>query len=307
MARAMRTARPFDFRQSHLLGGDQMRTLERVSIHWANLLATYLTAFLRGKVTCSVGELTQRVFEDLLNTLPERAVMATADLDPLPGVALLRIDGVVAHAYIDRLLGGSNDVVPVDRALTEIDSEVLVRGLPIVFDALSEAWTSIEKIHAQVHAVDVTPQFLRVVSLQDSVVEIPLELGFAGVSGFISLILSHELLKPVLFRLSSAAQLSEPDEAITGDAEDTRRLRSLIKGASVEVSVVLGDARISVRDFLALEPGDVVVLAQKAHEPLRVEVQGVPKFRGQPQARGRRLNLVIADVVQTRAKGGRAT
>lgn len=283
-----------------------MRTLERVSVHWANLLATYLTAFLRSKVTCAVGEMTQKVFEDVLGAIPPRAVVATAGLDPLPGSALLRLDGPVAHGYIDRLLGGAGDVSPLERALTEIDAEVLARGLPVVFEALTEAWASIERVHGQVRGVELAPQFLRVTSLQESVVEVPLDVTFAGIGGTMALILPYDLLKPMLPRLSSAALLAEPDGAVTGDLEETRRLRSLIAGSRVEISVVLGEAEIAVREFLALEPGDAIVLAQRASDPLRIDVQGVPKFLGQPRARGRHLNLVVTGVMAMSARGGKA-
>lgn len=298
------TVRPFDFRQSHRLSADQMRTLERIHIHWASLLATYLTAYLRSRVVCTLKEMSQSVFEDILGALPSGSVVTTASLDPLPGSVLLRLDGTLSHGFIDRLLGGSGEIRHMDRALTEIDAQVLERGMPVVFEALSEAWSGVEKIRAQVKTIELAPQFLRLTSPQEAVVEIALEMAFGGIGGTVSLFLPYDVLKPVLPRLSSVALLAEPDEVLPTDMEGTRRLRGLLLGATLALTVVLGEAVVSVRDFLNLAPGDVLVLAQKAADPLRVEVGGRPKFLGQPRARGRHVALVITDIPEKKGWGG---
>lgn len=303
MTVARSTVRPFDFTQSHRLAADQLRSLERIFAHWASLLVTYLTAYLRCPVSCTPKDMAQSVFGDILGELSQSSVVATLGLEPLPGSALLRLDGAVAHALIDRLLGGSGDVTPMERSLTEIDAEVLRRGLPVVCDALSEAWSAVDKIHCQVRDIELSPQFLRITSPQESVMEAAFHIAFAGVEGDITLLLPYDLLKPELPHLSSVALLQEADLARPTDAEGARRLRSLVMGARVRVEVVLGEASVSVREFLHLGPGDVIVLDQKVSQPMRVEVEGRPKFHGHPRSQGRRLQVLITGVLSDGKEG----
>src|SRR5690606_41595752 len=52
--------------------------------------------------------------------------------------------------------------------------------------------------------------------------------------------------------------------------------------------VVLGEARLTVRELLSLEPGDVLQLEQRVDQPLAVHVGDRPFFLGSPgEASGR--------------------
>ncbi len=53
-------------------------------------------------------------------------------------------------------------------------------------------------------------------------------------------------------------------------------------GTSANVIVRLGDADISVKDLMQLEPGDIIQLNNDATMPLDVLIEGQPKFRGVP-------------------------
>ena len=53
-------------------------------------------------------------------------------------------------------------------------------------------------------------------------------------------------------------------------------------GTSANIIVRLGDADISVKDLMQLEPGDIIQLNNDATMPLEVLVEGMPKFRGVP-------------------------
>jgi flagellar motor switch protein FliM len=50
----------------------------------------------------------------------------------------------------------------------------------------------------------------------------------------------------------------------------------------VTLSVELGTTAMSVRDVLALQPGQVLKLSRHRTEELPVKVEGVPKFFGMP-------------------------
>lgn len=296
--------RTFDFRQSHRLSADQVRNLERLHVQWARLLSTYLTAYLRSRVICEVKDMSQGIFEDVIRTLTSKSVLVTLGLDPLPATPLLKLDGPLAHGMIDRLLGGSGEITAMDRALTEIDAQVLERGIPLFLESLTEAWSSVEKLKATVRAIEASPQFLRMAAPQDPILQVDLSMSFAGLSGQMTLILPYDSLKPVLPRLAAAAYMAEPTDIQPIDPEGSRRLRHLIRGAQLSLTAVLGEATVSVGDFLDLSKNDVLILESSATMSIPVLVEGKPKFVAQPFARGRRLAVKVTGILGQAEDGG---
>jgi flagellar motor switch protein FliM len=63
-------------------------------------------------------------------------------------------------------------------------------------------------------------------------------------------------------------------------ARDQERIRGIIAGTLVGVRVEIGNSSLSIRDFLGLQPGDIVSLNHSIHEPVVVVVEGVPRFQG---------------------------
>jgi len=287
-----------DFRRSRRLSADQMRSLERVHEHFAGLLGTYLTAYLRTRVTCELRDVVQTVFEDVVRSQPARSIVVTLAAEPLTGAQLMRLSPALGHALIDRLLGGSGDVSVEDRTFTDIDVHVLERGLPVFLEALGESWAGVERLHPQIRLLEASPQFLRLVGPQESIVQIDIEISFAHHSGDLSLVLPYESLKPILPKLTSVALLTEQNEQ-PADLEGARQLRAAALGIDLDLVAYVGQARLTVAEFLELEAGDVVLLEQKADAPLTVVVADRPKFVARPHARGNRLCLRIEGRIES--------
>ncbi|MDA8345042.1 MAG: flagellar motor switch protein FliM [Thermaerobacter sp.] len=283
----------YDFRRSRRLSADQMRSLERIHEHYASLLGTYLTAYLRTRVTCELRDVTQTMFEDIVRAQPARSIVATISAEPLAGPAMMQLNADIAHGLIDRLLGGSGDVHVLERAFTDIDVHVLERGVPIFVETLGEAWTSVERLRTGIRLLEASPQFLRLVGPQDAVVQVTLEVSFAHMTGEIGVVLPYDALKPILPKLTSVALLTEQVDQQPGDADGARMLQRSAMGIEMELRAVLGSADITVSQFLDLDAGDVVLLGTRADQPVTVYVEGRPKFRAWPRARQRRICLEI--------------
>lgn len=295
--------RTYDFRRSRRLSADHVRSLQRVHEQFASLLSTYLTAYLRTRVICDVREISQTMFDDFVRGLPQRNVVATMDVAPFTGSALLRFGSSLAHGLIDRLLGGSGDLTPVERPFTEIDVRVLERGLPVALEALSEAWSGVERLHFQSRLVEASPQFLRLVSPQDIVVEVDVEVSFASMTGELSIILPYDVLKPLLPKLSTVAYMEGTDDGQPTDIESGRQVRSQAMGIDLEVTAVLGEAHVTMQEFMQLEEGDVIMLGTKAGAPVPLYVGDRLKFLAEPYVQGRHLVVRIKELVQARERG----
>ncbi len=290
-------AHAYDFRRSRRLSGDQMRSLERIHEHYASLLSTYLTAYLRTRVTCDVRDIVQTMFEDVIREQPTRSIVATVVGEPLAGSLMLQLNADLAHGLIDRLLGGSGDVYALDRAFTDIDVHVLERGTPVFVETLGEAWASVERLRTSIRLLEASPQFLRLVGPQDAVVRVNIEVSFAHMTGEMSLVLPYDALKPILPRLTSVGLLEPTGQG--PDDDGARRLQRAAMGIEVGMQAVLGTADLTVAQFLGLEVGDVLMLDAPANAPVTLTVEERPKFRAWVRARQRRLCVeVVARIAE---------
>jgi len=288
----------YDFRRSRRLSADQMRSLERLHEHFAGLLGTYLTAYLRTRVTCELRDVVQTVFEDVVRSQPPRSIVVTLAAEPLTGAQLLRLSPSLGHALIDRLLGGSGDVSVEDRPFTDIDVHVLERGLPVFLEALGESWAGVERLHPAIRLLEASPQFLRLVGPQEAIVQIDIEVSFSHHSGDLTFVIPYESLKPILPKLTSVALLTEQTDERPADIEGARLLRTAALGIEVDVTAVVGTTNLTVAEFVDLSSGDIVLLDQNADGPLEVLVEGRPKFLAKPFVRSRRLCLMIESRVE---------
>lgn len=93
-------------------------------------------------------------------------------------------------------------------------------------------------------------------------------------------------------------QLSTPKvRTVPTDTAVRSQIESLVKEMSVDVTVVLGTADLTMLDLARLTAGDVVLLRQRVSEPLDAQVAGTTKFRVWPGTVGGRCAVQVQSAV----------
>jgi flagellar motor switch protein FliM len=110
--------------------------------------------------------------------------------------------------------------------------------------------------------------------------------------GAFTVVLPASTLEPVLPRLNARVLFANPRRATSPQV--IADLMAQLEEVSLQLRVELGRARLTVRELLALEPGDVLVLDQDVSFPLAVYVENEPCFYAFPGQRGRSLAIRIA-------------
>ena len=67
---------------------------------------------------------------------------------------------------------------------------------------------------------------------------------------------------------------------------------------NLELEVLLGDAQMSLSDFLHLTPGDVIKLDRKITEPLVTYIEGKPFYRVRPGLKDSQLAIELIDKLE---------
>ncbi|WML49274.1 flagellar motor switch protein FliM [Neobacillus sp. PS3-34] len=290
--------RVYDFKRALRFSKDQIRSLTRIHENFARLLTTYFSAQLRNYVQISVASADQIPYEEFIRSIPKMTILNVFEVMPLDGRILMEVNPNVAYAMLDRLLGGRGTSVNKVDNLTEIETKIMSNMFERAFDNLKEAWSTLADIDPMMTEFEVNPQFLQMVSPNETVVVISLNTIIGETSGMINICIPHVVLEPIIPKLSVHYWMQS--EKKDREPQEVALLEKRIQNADVSVSVELGNADITIQDFLMLDIGDVIELNQGISKPLQIKIGDIPKFIGQPGKVNKKLAIQVLDTL----KGG---
>ena len=295
---AAKRVKVYDFKRALRFSKDQIRSLTRIHENFARLLTTYFSAQLRSYVQITVASVDQIPFEEFIRSIPNITLINVFDVPPLDGNILMEINPNIAYSMLDRLMGGEGASYSNIDNLTEIEQKIMTNLFERSFDNLREAWANIADIDPILTELEVNPQFLQMISPNETVVVISFNSIIGETSGMINICIPHVVLEPIVPNLSVRYWMQSNTRE--NSPEQKARIESNIKRSELPVVAELGSTNISIEDFLFLQRGDVIQLDQTVSHPLTVKVDNVPKFYGQP---GKVKKHMAVQVIES-LKGG---
>ncbi|KHD86509.1 flagellar motor switch protein FliM [Bacillus ginsengihumi] len=285
----------YDFKRALRFSKDQIRSLARVHENFARILTTYFSAQLRTYVQINVASVDQVPYEEFVRSVPKLTILTVYDVPPLEGNIIMEINPNIAYSMIDRVLGGYGESINKIEKLTEIEKKIMTRLFEQVIDQLQEAWSEVTEINPVLSNLEVNPQFLQMISPNETVVVISFNTTIGDTTGMINLCLPQVVLDPIIPNLSGHYWMRQSDSHM--DPETQRLLEDGIKEAKVPLVVELGSTQIKIEEFLNIELGDVITLNQSIEEPLKLKVDHIPKFIGQPGKVGSKMAVQILNML----------
>lgn len=293
---AEKKVKVYDFKRALRFSKDQIRSLTRIHENFARLLTTFFFAQLRTYVQISVVSADQLPYEEFIRSIPKMTILTVFEVPPLDGRVLLEVNPNIAYAMLDRVLGGRGVSLNKIENLTEIETKIMSNLFEKAFSNLREAWESVVDIDPMLIDFEVNPQFLQMVSPNETVVVISLNTQIGDTSGMINICIPHVVLEPIIPKLSVHYWMQTQKKA--REPEEVATLQKRLKQTKVPMIAELGTSTISIQEFLQLSVGDVIQLDQTVRDPLVIKVGDVPKFIGQPGKMNKRLAIQILDVIK---------
>lgn len=293
-----RKVKIYDFKRALRFSKDQIRSLTRIHENFARLLTTFFSAQLRTYVQITVASVDQIPFEEFVRSIPNMTLINVFEVPPLDGNILMEINPNIAYSMLDRLMGGSGTSHSNVDNLTEIETKIMTNLFERSFDNLREAWGNIVEIDPMLIELEVNPQFLQMISPNETVVVISLNTIIGETTGMINICLPHVVLEPIVPNLSVRYWMQSNTKEMS--PEQIKTLENRVKQATLPVVAELGTTSISIEDFLMMNIGDVIELDQKITNPLILKVGNLPKFTVQPGKLNKKMAVQILDPL----KGG---
>ncbi|WP_108305806.1 flagellar motor switch protein FliM [Metalysinibacillus jejuensis] len=288
----------YDFKRALRFSKDQIRSLTRVHENFARLITTFFSAQLRTYVQITVASVDQIPFEEFVRSIPNMTLINVFEVPPLDGNILMEINPNIAYSMLDRMMGGTGESHSNVDNLTEIETKIMTNLFERSFDNLREAWESIAEIDPMLVELEVNPQFLQMISPNETVVVISLNTVIGETSGMINICIPHVVLEPIVPNLSARYWMQSNTKEMS--PEQIKALETNVRRSELPVSVELGTADITIQDFLMMQYGDVLQLDKKIDSPLVLKVGNLPKFTVQPGKVNKKLAVQIIEPL----KGG---
>lgn len=285
----------YDFRRPDKFSKDQLRTLQMLHETFARLAGSSLSAYLRAPVTIDLISLEQVPYEEYLRSI-QQSVFAIMSLPPLTGQAVLEIEFGLVFTMIDRLLGGPGKAI--NRiVLTDIERPLVRQTIEKMFHALKSAWEGVVIVNPGIEALETSSQFVQIAPPNDIVVTILFEVKIGQHRSAMSLCIPYLVLKPITAKLSAQKWFANGNRRHSNVSR--RLLSQQVTASSVECKVHLGGTNLKVKEFLSLQPGDILKLDRRTDEDLTLMIEDVPKFAGKPAMSGKKVVFSVTDSLES--------
>src|SRR5580765_398911 len=177
----------FNFRRPDRVSKDQIRSLHFIHDRFARNVTTSLAAFLRTSIELSVVSVEQFSYSEFLMALPDPTAFYAIGMEPADALGAIELNPGVAFAMIDRILGGSGESGAPQRALTEIEQNVVDAVVKLLLEHLQETWKTVTDIHFHIHARETRPQMLPVASWNEVVILVTFDLKVGEARGLLNI------------------------------------------------------------------------------------------------------------------------
>ncbi|HEV2738590.1 MAG TPA: flagellar motor switch protein FliM [Candidatus Elarobacter sp.] len=298
----MRKVKTFDFRFNKRLdkfSTNQLQTLRTLHDNFTRLLNNSLSVYLRTRVEATVVSIDQITYGDFVSSIGIPSILSIFSMDPLPGSGMVQVDLNLVFSVIDRLLGGPGWFPQKLRDLTDIERTLMQRFMARMLNSYRESWNYLLTLSLKIEALDSNPQFIpRIIPLDQIVAFVTCELKVGDMSGVMNFCLPYQVLQQVGTQLSDF-QWSPSITAGRGMTEqDIALLARNVERAPVDVRVELGKTVVSLRDLIALQPGDLVMFDKSVTEPLTATVNDREKFKVFPGVNRDKLAVRVSQIVE---------
>lgn len=296
---------PYDFKRPERVGKEQMRALQTMHEGFGRNFGAAISALLRTLVDVQLTSVDQLTYSEFVFSLENPTCFNLINAEPLEGQLILDINPSLLFPMIDRLLGGGSDSsTTVRRPLTEIELRLVGRLTDLFLDEMRHAWENVLELKLSVDRVESNPQLVQIVPPNEVVVLISFELTIGEVRGMMNLCIPFNTIERIAPKLSANSWITYSKRPPS--PESIQQISDQLSESIVEVAVELAETGISTADLINLRVGDIIATEKDVKQPLRVSVEGKPKFHASAGAiKGRKAIQVIEPMEEHHVDIGR--
>ncbi|HEX4739492.1 MAG TPA: FliM/FliN family flagellar motor switch protein [Allosphingosinicella sp.] len=261
--------------QSYTFGSEPARplaavpALQRISERTARKLRETIEPISRIKPRVSADPVAVRRFEAWKAEQPEFTSISLYRFRPLKGGLLLAIEPQLVGRLVDAFYGGPG--IHGERILKEFtptEERLLTRLSEALIDTLSEVWTEVMPVKAQLSSRETSTAYAALVTDDEpvAIARFTIALGH-GKPCVVDIVYPVAALRAIESQLSAKVH----DDSGMSGSEWRERMAAALGEVRLKARSVLARPTISVSELLKLKPGDVIPISLPPVVPLLVD------------------------------------
>lgn len=268
-------ARQYDFTNQVRIVRGRMPTLEMINERFARLFRTALFNMLRRAPEVAVAPVRMQKFSEYVHSLHVPTNLNLVKILPLRGTGLVVLDPKFVFAVVDNFFGGSGRFAKIEgREFTATETRVIHMLLKHVFACVKEAWSHVARLDIEYINSEINPHFANIVSPTEIVVITSFHCELDGGGGDVHITMPYAMIEPMRELLDAGVA----SDRVEHDERWGQALREEIEDAEVELSTMLGRARMTMQQLLDMQVGDIIPCDFTGRATIFAEE--VPVFRG---------------------------
>jgi len=182
---------------------EQLQAVSYIHETFANLTTYRLSAYMRSMCHVHVSSVDEFTYEEFIRSLPAPSTLAVVNMNPLKRSAIFEISPEITFSIIDRLCGGSGEGTKFQHELTDIETPIMENIIVHLLGNLREAWNQVLDMNPQVKAIDTDPRSVRIVSPNEIIILVTLEIKTGKEKGMINICIPSSTIEPVIEKLTN--------------------------------------------------------------------------------------------------------
>ena len=250
----------------------RMPALDLINERFARLNRVSLFNFLRRTAEVSIGGIQIYKFSEYVQQLYAPVSLNIIKMKPLRGVALISVEAKMVFRLVEAFFGGESKAAKIEgREFTPTELRVVQMFLDLAFADLMEAWKPVYDIEFELVGSEINPAMANIIDPNEGIVVSVFHIEIEGNDCEFHVAIPYSMLQPIKDNLDSNLM-----DSVDKDERWAEALRRDIMRASVGLGCTVVDKKMSLREVIDLEPGDVISV--DIPESLVLRANGVPIF-----------------------------
>jgi len=277
-----------------------MPLLEVINSRFSQKFRGTLSNALRKMIDVTPDPVATVKYRDFQKSLPVPTSMHIFKMEPLRGLGILVVESRLVFSLVEAFFGGSGSgsTKIEGREFTSIEKKIIEKVVQMALFNLVEAWEEINPIKTEFVRSESNPLVVNVVPGEELLISSKFEVEMTKVLGNIIICVPYTAYQPIRNKL--AGHYREETQVTQLDRPWVEGLQRKLLGTEVEMIVNLGSTSLSVKDFMNLKEGDIIVLDNDSKKPINASVEGINLYEG---FAGRYKNKKVFKVEQPYVSG----
>jgi flagellar motor switch protein FliM len=286
------TIRTVDFSQPTKFTAELRRRIVRALGSFCEAFALRLSTELRAPAELALADSSQLTWSAAKAQLSANAIAVALQVAPIERQMLLCVEPPLILQALECLLGGDASQAAADRRLSEVDWSLTLRLLQSLIAQLNIAWRDLGGVELSLGEVDLEGDAGVIAPMGEPTFALTFESHIDAIPSSMCLLIPWSAIEPVAAEIVGGGGGAQEADPGAGHAVSRG-----LAAAHVCLRAEVGALRMPVQQMLALTPGAVLALDDRAEHGVQLYAEGVPLGHARPGLRGARRAVKLTEAI----------